>query len=146
PSRLGTFAISRRLGLEYARAGEHSVVKAALFGKKLDGSNESFGGTVRALAVLRDAPGDVAHVGFSVASESRDHRTASFSASAGNKLLGGSVAATGSIDDVSRLDRGALEALLIHQAWSAQAEVGAVTARRAGQDFTGHGANVVVTW
>lgn len=146
-SLVGVFAISRRIGIEYARFGDRGTVNAAVFGKRLDGSNESVGATVRATWVPGTTGGDVhRHLGVSLASESPHSERASFSANPGTTLTPLRLASTGGIVPVDRLDRGAVEALWMQAAWSLQAEVAAVATHGDGPGFFGHAQSLLATW
>lgn len=146
-SLVGAFAISRRIGVEYARFGDRGTVNAAVFGKRVDGSNESIGATMRATWVPVATSENVhRHIGFSLASESPHSERASFSANPGTTLTTLRLASTGGIVPVDRIDRGAVEALWMQSAWSLQAEVAAVATRGDGADFVGHAQSVLATW
>jgi len=146
PSFASVFAISRRIGVEYARAGDRGTVNAAVFGQRLDGTNPSHGASVRATLALPAGTDGHAHVGFSLASESPDTGRASFSVAPGTTLTPLRLASTGSIAGVDRLDRAAIEALWMRAAWSLQAEVAGVATRGDGAGFRGDAQNVQLTW
>jgi phosphate-selective porin OprO/OprP len=145
PSLVGVFAISRRIGLEYARFGERGTLNAALFGKRLDGTSESLGATLRGTWAL-PAGATHAHVGLSLATESPDNGRASFSAGPGSALTDLRLASTGGITAVDHIDRGAVEGLWIASAWSLQGELAAVATRGDGADFRGNAQSLLVTW
>lgn len=151
PSLVGVFAISRRIGAEYARFGTWGTLNAAVFGQRLDGNSESLGATVRSTRLLLDDAGHIAHIGVSVASETPDNHAASFSANPGTTFTTLRPASTGGIGAVDRLDRAALEGLWMRDAWSLQGEVARVIARRDGAglqrgDFSGDASSVLLTW
>lgn len=145
-SFVGVFAISRRIGAEYARFGKNGTLNAAVFGQRLDGTSESPGITLHGTRVLHSDDSNTVHVGMSLASETPDHHRASFNAPPGTAMAGLRAASTGSIGDVDRLDRAGLDGLWIHQSWSLQGEVAQVSARRDGADFTGRASSVQATW
>lgn len=146
PSMVGVFAISRRIGAEYARFGQAGTVNVAVFGQRLDGTRESLGATMRGTRVLFNDGGNVAHLGLSVASERPDEDTTSFSANPGTVFTTLRAASTGTIAGVDRIDRAALEGLWIHQAWTVQAELAQVAVRRDGADVSGDASSVLLTW
>ena len=146
PSPVGSFAISRRIGAEYARYGERGTLNVAVFGQRLDGTNDSPGASVRATRLLRSSAEDQLHVGFSLAGESPRSDRASFSASPGTTLTDLRVASTGSIARVDRIDRAAVEGVWVHAAWSLQAEAAQVVARRDGADAHGNAGALQATW
>lgn len=147
PSFVGSFAISRRIGAEYARLGRRGTFSAAVFGQRMDGTSESPGATVRGTWLLRKGDAGVAHMGFSAASESPDAEAASFSAMPGTTFTGVRPASTGRLGAIDRIDRAALEALWIHRAWTLQGEAAQVIVRREGMtDFHGNASSVLLTW
>lgn len=144
---IGVFGISRRLGLEYARQATWGTVNAALIGQRLDGSNEGLGVTTRATWKLRERNGEVLHVGGGLASESPHSARASFAVSTGTALSDVRLARTGTLRDVDRIDRAAVEALWIRGAWSVQGEHAQVAVQRdAAPDADGHARSVLATW
>jgi phosphate-selective porin OprO/OprP len=145
-SFVGVFAISRRIGAEYARFGKNGTLNAAVFGQRLDGTSESPGVTLRGTHLLHGDSSNTVHVGMSLASETPDRHSASFNAPPGTAMAGLRAASTGSIGNVDRLDRAGLDGLWIHQAWSLQGEMAQVSARRDGADFTGRASSVQATW
>lgn len=145
-SLLGAFGISRRIGIEYARQAAWGTANAAVFGQRLDGTSESLGIATRATRLLRERDGEVMHVGGGFASESPDTQRASFSASTGSSLTGVRLGSTGSIADVDRIDRAALEGLWIRNAWSLQGELAQVLVQRDGADFRGDAQSLLFTW
>lgn len=146
-SLVGVFAISRRMGVEYARYGDRGTVSAALFGKRLDGTNESIGATMRATWIpVTAGEGVHRHLGFSLASESPHSERASYSATPGTTLTSLRLASTGAIVPVERIDRGAVEALWMQAAWSLQAEIAAVATHGNGDGFVGHAQSLLATW
>ena len=147
PSFVGGFAISRRIGAEYARFGKRGTFNVAVFDQRLDGTNDARGATVRGTWVLHADEAGVLHVGASVASESPEAPRASFSANPGTVFTGVRVASTGGIDGVERLDRAALEGLWLQGPWSLQVEAAQVRARRdAAADFHGNASSLLLTW
>ncbi|MGN6512309.1 MAG: OprO/OprP family phosphate-selective porin [Lysobacteraceae bacterium] len=147
PSFVGLFAISRRVGAEYARYGKSGTLNVALFDQRVDGTNDSHGATARGTWVLHAGADGVVHVGASLASESPRTGSASFSANPGTVFTSVRVASTGSIAGVERLDRAAIEGLWLHGPWSLQAETAQVRARRdAAADFRGNASSVLLTW
>ncbi len=144
---LGTFGISRRIGVEYARQAGWGTVNAAAFGQRLDGTLDSPGIATRATWLLRQREGEVLHVGGGFASESPDTEQASFSANPGSALTAVRVGSTGTLRRVERIDRGALEALWIRGAGSLQAEAARVSVQRDGlRSFDGDAHSVLATW
>lgn len=146
PSPVGAFAISRRIGAEYARYGKLGTLNAAVFGQRLDGTSDSPGAAVRGTWLLRSSASDSAHVGASLASESPRSGRASFSVAPGTTLTDLRVASTGTIAGVDRIDRAALEGVWVHAAWSMQAEAAQVFLRRDGADARGNAASAQLTW
>jgi len=108
PSLVGVFAISRRIGLEYARFGERGTLNAAVFGQRLDGTSESLGASVRGTWLLPTAADTNAHMGMSLATESPDSARASFSVAPGTSLTPLRLASTGAIAGID---------ILIAQPW-----------------------------
>lgn len=145
-SPVGVFAISRRIGIEYARAATWGTVNTAVFGQRLDGTSESIGASMRGTWLLQSGDSGTAHVGMSLASESPDNRRASFSVNPGTTLTDLRLASTGGITAVDRLDRAALEGVWIRNAWSLQGEIARVTARRDGANFDGNAGSLLLTW
>ena len=145
-SLVGVFAISRRIGVEYARFGERGTLNAAVFGKRLDGASESLGASLRGTWALPVGADSNAHVGMSLATESPDNARASFSVAPGTSLTALRLASTGAIAGVDHLDRAAIEGLWMRGAWSLQAEVTAVATRGDGPDFHGDAQSMLVTW
>lgn len=144
---IGAFGISRRLGVEYARQASWGTVNAALIGQRLDGANEGLGVATRATWKLHERDGDVLHVGGGFASESPDTARASIGASPGTALTDVRLARTGTLRDVDRIDRAAVEALWIRGAWSLQGEHAQVAVQRgAARDADGHAQSVLATW
>lgn len=146
PSPVGAFAISRRIGAEYARYGKRGTLNAAVFGQRLDGTNDSPGAAMRGTWLLRSTGSDSAHVGASVASESPRNERASFSVAPGTTLTDLRVASTGAMAGVNRIDRAAVEGVWVHAAWSVQAEAAQVFVRRHGADAHGNAASAQLTW
>ena len=147
PSFVGIFAMSRRIGAEYARFGHRGTLNVALFGQRLDGTNDSHGVTTRGTWILHSTSDGVLHVGASLATESPETPQASFSANPGTIFTKVRVASTGAIADVQRLDRAALEGLWLHGAWTLQAETAQVRARRdSAPAFHGDASSVLLTW
>lgn len=147
PSFVGTVAISRRIGAEYARTGKRGTFNIGVFGQRLDGTSESPGATVRGTWLLHRNDDGAAHVGFSAATESPDNERASFSANPGTVFTGLRPAASGALADVERIDRGAVEGVWVRHAWSLQAEAAQLRARRANAaDFHGNASSVLLTW
>ena len=142
-SLVGVFAISRRIGIEYARAPDWGTINAAVFDQRLDGTSQSRGASPRGTWLLRSGDTETAHIGASVATESPDNERASFRVTPGTTLTDLRLGSTGSLNDVDRLDRTGLEGLWIRAAWSLQAELAQVTARRPGADFDGHASSVL---
>ncbi|HEY4556143.1 MAG TPA: porin, partial [Lysobacter sp.] len=142
----GVFAISRRVGIEYACHARWGTLNAAAFGQRLDGTSESTGVAARATWLLRERDGEILHVGGGIASESPDARRASFSATPGSALTDMRLAGTGRIGDVDRIDRAALEALWLRDAWSLQGELVQVRVQRDGADFSGDAQSLLFTW
>lgn len=146
-SFVGVFAMSRRIGAEYARFGQRGTWNIALFGQRLDGTNDSRGVTTRGTWILHSGTDGVLHVGASLATESPEAPQASFSANPGTVFTTVRVASTGAIADVQRLDRAALEGLWLHGAWTLQAETAQVRARRdIAPAFHGDASSVLLTW
>jgi phosphate-selective porin OprO and OprP len=144
---IGAFGVSRRLGVEYARQASWGTVNAALVGQRLDGTNEGVGVATRATWKLHERDGDVVHVGGGFASESPDTERASFAASPGTALTDVRLARTGTLRDVDRIDRAAVEALWIRGAWSLQGEHAQVAVQRdAARDAHGHAQTLLATW
>lgn len=143
PSFVGAFAISRRIGSEYARFGTRGTLNVAVFGQRLDGTNDSPGASARGTWLLHKD----AHVGFSIATDSPKSDAGSFSATPGTILTTLRSASTGSLTRVDRIDRGAIEGLWVHGAWSLQGEAAQIVARRDGfADFHGNASDVLFTW
>lgn len=145
-SPVGALAISRRIGVEYARWSQRGTIAAALFGQRLDGSNDAPGASLRGTWRLRSEAQTSAHLGFSVASEFPRNRRAGYSLNAGTVFSDRKTAATGSLAGVDRVDRFAAEALWLRGAWSAQAELAQVIARRDAGDVRGTAGSVQLTW
>lgn len=146
-SPLGAFGISRRLGIEYARQAAWGTVNAALVGQRLDGTSEGLGVATRATWKLRERDGEVLHIGGGIASESLDTDRASFAANPGTALTDVRLARTGTLRDVDRIDRAAIEALWIRGAWSLQGEHAQVIAQRDNaRDAHGHAQSLLATW
>jgi len=145
-SPVGVFAISRRIGAEYARWGKRGTFNAALFGHRLDGTSDSPGATVRGTWLVRSGAADSAHLGMSLASESPRSHAASYSLNAGTVLSDLRVASTGSLPGVDRIDRAAIEGLWVHGAWAFQAESARVFLRRDAGDVAGDATSLQVTW
>lgn len=146
-SFVGAFAISRREGAEYARFGAHGTFNVAVFGQRLDGTNDSPGASARGTWLLHKDSTGAAHVGFSVASDSPRSEKGSFSATPGTILTTLKAASTGSLRAVDRIDRGAVEGLWVRGAWSLQGEAAQIVARRDGfADFHGNASSVLFTW
>lgn len=147
PSLVGAFAVSRRLGVEYAHQAARSTFSASLFGQRLDGKNDSPGASLRGTWVAHQSDANLVHLGASLSSESPRTDRASFSANPGTTLTDLRLASTGSITGVDRLDRGAVEAMWIHRAWTVQAEAAQVHASRDGAaSFSGNASSVLLTW
>lgn len=146
PSLVGVFAISRRIGLEYARFGERGTLNAAVFGQRLDGTSESLGASVRGTWLLPTPADTNAHLGMSLATESPDSARASFSVAPGTSLTPLRLASTGAIAGIDHLDRAAMEGLWMRAAWSVQAEIAAVAMRGDGPGFRGDAQSLLVTW
>lgn len=143
----GAFAISRRIGAEYARFGSRGTFNVAVFGQRLDGTSESPGASARGTWLLHKDGNSAAHVGFSVASESPRNERGSFSTSPGTVFTTPKAASTGSLSDVDRVDRAAVEGLWMRDAWSLQGEAVQVVARREGAaDFHGNASSLLLTW
>lgn len=145
-SPVGSFAISRRIGAEYARSGKRGTLNVAVFGQRLDGTSDSPGASARGTWLLRSSATDNLHVGASIASESPRNERASFSATPGTTLTDLRVASTGAIAGVDRIDRAAVEGLWVHAAWSLQAEAAQVVARRDGVDAHANAGTAQLTW
>ncbi len=145
-SFLGAFAISRRIGAEYAYYFKSGTLNAAAYGQRLDGTRDSPGIALRGTRVLHSDSNTTVHVGISLANESPDNHSVSFKASSGSAMSGPSAASTGGIGDVDRLDRAGLDGLWIHNAWSVQGELAQVSVRRDGADFSGRANSVQATW
>ena len=147
PSFVGAFAISRRIGAEYARFGSRGTFNVAVFGQRLDGTSESPGASARGTWLLHKDDNGAAHVGFSVASESPQNERGSFGTAPGTVFTTLKVASTGALGDVDRVDRAAVEGLWMRDAWSLQGEAVQVIARRdGGTDFHGNASSVLLTW
>lgn len=146
-SPIGAFAVSRRVGVEYARQAGWGTVNAAAFGQRLDGTLESTGFATRATWLLRKHEREVLHVGGGFATESPDAGQASFSANAGTPLASARLGSTGTLRGVERIDRAGLEALWIRGAGSLQAEVARVSVSRDGAArFDGDARSLLATW
>jgi phosphate-selective porin OprO and OprP len=146
-SFVGAFAVSRRIGAEYARFGSRGTFNVAVFGQRLDGTSESPGASARGTWLLHKDDDSVAHVGFSIASESPQSERGSFSTTPGTAFTSLKAASTGSLSDVDRVDRAALEGLWMQGAWSLQGEAAQVIARRDGvADFHGNASSMLLTW
>ncbi|KQY52732.1 porin [Lysobacter sp. Root494] len=146
-SFVGAFAISRRIGAEYARFGSRGTFNVAVFGQRLDGTSESPGASARGTWLLHKDDDGAAHVGFSIASESPQNERGSFSAAPGTALTALKAASTGSLAGVDRMDRAAVEGLWMRGAWSLQGEAAQVIARRDGAaDFHGNASSMLLTW
>lgn len=145
-SSVGAFAISRRVGLEYARWGKRGTFNAAVFGKRLDGTSEGIGASLRTTWLLRSNANVSAHIGLSLASESSDSARASFGVNPGTVFSPLKLAATGALAGVDRIDRAAIEGLWVSGAWSLQAEAAQVFVRRDSGDVRGNAGAVQLTW
>lgn len=143
---ISTFAVSRRLGVEYARQFERGTLNASMFGDRLDGTNESIGVAARATRLLRSGEREKMHVGLSLASEHPDNERASFRASPGTTFTDLRAASTGTLGGVDQLHRAAVEGVWLRDALTMQAEVAAVSVEREGGDFRGTGGSVQVAW
>ncbi len=148
PSFVGAFAVSRRIGAEYARSGTHGTLNVAVFDQRLDGTSESPGASLRGTWRLHAGDTGAAHVGMSLSSESPRTRRASFSANPGTTLTALKPVSTGALAEVDRLDRIALEGVWVRRNWALQGEAAQVVARRdAGMaDFHGNASSVLLTW
>lgn len=146
-SLLGTYAISRRVGLEYARHGERAMLNVAAFGQRLDGTLEGRGLTARGAWVARRDANGLLQFGASLATDAPDASRTSFSASPGTALTSVRAGSSGTLTDVDRIDRGALEALWLHRAASLQAEWGRVAVHRDHRPgYATDAQAVVATW
>ncbi|GAB2525245.1 OprO/OprP family phosphate-selective porin [Lysobacter humi (ex Lee et al. 2017)] len=146
-SLLGTYAIGRRIGLEYSRHGDRGVLNVAAFGQRLDGTLEGRGLTARGAWVLRRDARGLLQLGASLATDTPDLERASFSASPGTALTSVRSGSSGSLAGVDRIDRGAVEALWVRGAGSLQAEWGRVAVQRDGRpDYATDAQAVVATW
>ena len=147
PSFVGAFVISRRIGAEYARFGARGTLNLAVFGQRLDGTNDSPGASARGTWLLhKDALG-AAHVGLSVATDSPRSEQGSFSSTPGTILTTLKSASTGTLAQVDRIDRGAVEGLWVRGAWSLQGEAAQIVAHRDGfADFHGNASSALFTW
>lgn len=145
-SPVGAFMISRRISAEYARWGKHGTFNASVFGHRLDGTSDSPGASMRGTWLLRSSKRDSMHVGMSLASESPHSALASYSLNGGTALASVQVASTGSLANVDRIDRAALEWLWVRGTWSFQAETAQVILRRDAGDTRGDASSVQVAW
>lgn len=145
-SPVGAFVISRRIGAEYARWGKRGTFNAAVFGHRLDGTSDSPGFSMRGTWLLRSGKEESAHIGLSVASESPRNDKASFSLNAGTVLSSLKTASTGSIANVDRIDRMAVEGLWLRGPWSLQGEYARVAVQRSGGNVNGDAADIQFTW
>ena len=145
-SPVGALVIGRRIGLEYASWSQGGTLRVAVFGKRLDGSNASTGASLRGTWQLIDGDAGSAHIGFSMASEFPRDARASFGLNAGSVFSSVKTATTGSLTDVERIDRMAVEGVWIRGAWSMQVELAQVAVRRVGADVDGRAGNLQLTW
>lgn len=145
-SPVGAFAISRRIGAEYARWGKWGTFNASVFGHRLDGTNHSPGVSMRGTWLLHSSKEQSAHIGFSLASESPRNNTGSFSLNAGTTMSSLKTVSTGSIAGVDRLDRFAIEGLWVRGPWSLQAEVAQVSLQRTLGNMHGSASDLQLTW
>jgi len=146
-SFVGAFAVSRRIGAEYARFGSRGTFNVAVFGQRLDGTSESPGASARGTWRVHKDDNGAAHIGFSIASESPRGESGSFGSTPGTVFTTLKAASTGALAGVDRIDRAALEGLWLHGAWSVQGEAAQVVARRDGlADFHGNASSMLLTW
>ena len=145
-SLISPFAISRRIGAEYARQFKLGTLYASVFGQRLDGTNESIGVAARATRLLRSSEHEEMHVGISVASEQPDNERASFRASPGTTFTDLRAASSGTLTAVDHIHRAAVEGVWLRDALTVQAELAGVSVVRDGADFHGNGGSVQVAW
>lgn len=145
-SLIAPFAISRRIGAEYARQFKRGTLNTAVFGDRLDGTNESIGVAARATRLLRSSEREKMHVGLSLASEQPDSERASFRASPGTTFTDLRAVSSGTLAVVDHIHRAAVEGVWLRDALTVQAEIAGVNVARDGANFSGNGGSVQVAW
>lgn len=146
PSLAAGFALSRRIGVEYAMARPDWTAQVAVFDQRLDGTQERLGVVGRYTRIVARGEESLLHLGASVAME--DPESDSFRASARPETYFGvpALVDTGSFAGVDRVTRAAGEVLWIGGPYSVQAELAALRASRDVGDFDGRAGYVLLGW
>jgi phosphate-selective porin OprO/OprP len=146
-SPVGVFAYNRRLGAEYAFTGSRATLNVGAFDQRVDGTQKGRGMTARGTWRLVQDTGHVLHVGASLAADEPDARTAAFSIAPGTALTDVRIARTGTLRNVERIDRAAVEGVWIRGPASLQAEAAQVRVDREGAaGFDAGARTVTATW
>lgn len=118
----GSFALARRIGVEYAYATPTWRLGASAYDGNLRGQLSGAGMVARAVYTPWVEPGRVLHFAISAGSENPDLNSARFSSRVEASGIGRTRLDTGTLSGVDRIRRSGVEALWINGAWTIQGE------------------------
>lgn len=118
----GSFALARRLGVEYTYATAHWRLSLSGYDGNLRGLQKGAGAVGRVVWTPWAQPGDLLHLALSAGSESPEGDLARFSSRVEQSGIGRTRLDTGSLAGVDRIRRTGLEALWIHGPFTVQGE------------------------
>ena len=140
------FAISRRVGVDYAYVAPRWTVSAMAFGQNLQGLNEGEGYAVRGTWLPLQSDGGFLHLGAAVATESPDGAFVRFAARPEAGIAGGRPIDSGVLRDIDRIDRFGVEAAWVQGPLLLQSEYITADIDRGAGDFRGQGWYAQAGW
>lgn len=142
-----SFAVSRRLGLEYGYASGSWRATISAYDSDALGRNSGGGLGARLLWAPINRAGSVLHFGLAATTETPDSGSARFSSRSEASNFSPRRLDTGSIPAVSTIHRRGLEALWIEGPWSLQGEYLRTDVARSGASDLGFdGSYVQISW